>query len=288
MAMFDKPRADRIGALTRAAALCFAFAVALPGDARAVDTGPVSMQAEVSAAEITRALFRSGPSERVDFSGKHLAYLDLSTLNFKGANLARSDFYGTDFTAANLSGVNLTNTRLDRAVLIRANLSGADLTGATILRPTVFTDLSNDLADAPQFSGATLKRIKVQADLSGANFRGADLTEADFSPLEARPGQGTLVTLAKNVLKSCDFSGARLRDAKFNRAVLWFARFTGADLRGADFSEADLTNVDFSGADLRGARFTGADLDGATLSGAIGLDAVVGLATAKNIERARR
>lgn len=288
MAMFDMTRTHRMGVLIGIGMMCFGFVMRLASDARAEDLGPVSMQAEVSAAEITRALFQSRPSERVDFSGKHLAYLDLSTLNFKGANLARSDFYGTDFTAANLSGVNLTNTRLDRAVLIRANLSGADLTGATILRPTIFNDLSNDLADAPQFSGATLKRIKVQADLSGASFRGADLTEADFSPLEARPGQGTLVTLSKNVLKSCDFSGARLRDVKFNRAVLWFARFTGADLRGADFSDADLTNVDFSGADLSGARFTGADLDGATLKGAFGLDTVVGLDTAKNIDRARR
>lgn len=277
-------RRDGMAAFVAAILTC-----ALPVSAE--DLGPVSMQAEVSAAEITRTLFQfksSNPSDRVDFSGLHLAYLDLSSLDFKRANLARSDFYGTDFTSANLTGVNLTNTRLDRAVLIRANFSNADLTGATLLRPTIFTDLSNNVADAPQFSGANLRRIRVQADLSGASFRGADLTEANFSPLEARPGQGTLMTLGRNVLKSCDFSGARAHKADFRQAVLWFSRFNGADLRNVDFTGADLTSTDFSGADITGAVFTKADLDGANFIGAQGFEAAIGIDKAVNLDKVRR
>src|SRR5690349_10113669 len=95
--------------------------------------GPVSTKADMSARAITTVLFQAKPGVRPDLSGKFLTYLDLSELNFKGANLARSDFYGTDFTGANLKGADLSHTRLDRSVLIRADLSGADLTGATIL-----------------------------------------------------------------------------------------------------------------------------------------------------------
>ena len=43
------------------------------------------------------------------------------------------------------------------------------------------------------------------AKMSGADFHGADLTGANLSPLEARPGQGTITTLAKNVLEVVRF-----------------------------------------------------------------------------------
>jgi uncharacterized protein YjbI with pentapeptide repeats len=249
---------------------------------------PVPMIAEINAHTITTMLYKSKPGERPDLSDRFLAYLDLSGLNFKGAILARSDFYGTDFTSANLSGVDLSYTRLDRSVLIRANLDGANLTGATIFRPTIYSDMSNQTSDAPHFSGANLTRVHVQADLSGADFRGADLTDADFFPLESRPGQGTLTTLSKNVHKYCDFSGARLRHADMRRTVLWFAKFTGADLTDAKFNDADLSRADFAGADLTGADFTHADVDGANFVGAKGLSQAIGLDTAINLDKARR
>jgi len=227
--------------MVRSAAVAVLFsALFYQGGAALADQplGPVSMVAEINAHAITSMLHQSKPGERPDLSGKFLVYLDLSELDFKGAILARSDFYGTDFTGANLSGADLSQTRLDRSVLIRANLSGANLTGATILRPTIYSDMSNQTSDAPRFSGANLTRIHVQAELSGSDFRGADLADADFYPLEGRPGQGTLVTLSRNVLKYCDFSGARLHNANMQRTVPWFAIFTGADLSGANFTDA--------------------------------------------------
>jgi uncharacterized protein YjbI with pentapeptide repeats len=223
----------------------------------------VSPEAEMTAREITEQLYKAKAGERIDLSGRDLTYLDLATIDFKGASLARTDLYGTDFTGANLAG-------------------------ATILRPTIYSDLSSLLADAPRFSGANLRGIKVQAELSGADFRGADLTEADFHPLEDRAGEGTLTTLRKNVVKSCDFSGANLQRANFSEAVLTFSRMTGADLRDANLAHADLSKVDFQGADLTGADVTGADLDGANLAGARGLDFVKGLDTAQNLDKAFR
>jgi uncharacterized protein YjbI with pentapeptide repeats len=250
--------------------------------------GPVSQIADLKAGQITRILHRTPPGQRPDFSGKFLAYLDLSELDFKGANLARSDFYGTDFTDANLSGVDLSYTRLDRSVLIRTNFAGATLTGATIYRPTIYTDLSNKPSDAPRFAGANLTSIHVQAELSGADFRGANLTDAHFFPLEWRSGQGTMATLSKNVMKYCDFSGARMVGADMSYVVLWFAKFTGADLRNANFTKSDLSRADFAGADLTNANLTGADVDGANFVGARGLETVKGFDKALNVDKALR
>jgi uncharacterized protein YjbI with pentapeptide repeats len=248
----------------------------------------VSPEADFTAREITLQLFKAKPGERPDYAGRDLTYLDLSGLDFKQARLSRTDLYGVDFTGSDLKGADISNARLDRAVLIRADLSGANLRGTTIFRPTVYSDMQNSYADAPRFAGANLVGIRVQADLSGSDFRGADLTDADFSPLEARPGQGTLVTLAKNVLKSCNFSGAILRRADFTRSVLTFSSMVGADLTGAKLSEADLSKVDFSGATLSNADVTGADFDGANLVGVKGLETVKGLDQAVNLDKAFR
>ncbi|AHB49654.1 hypothetical protein W911_16565 [Hyphomicrobium nitrativorans NL23] len=251
----------------------------------AVATENVSPEADLTAREVTRMLFEAKPGERVNYAGHKLTYLDLSGLDFKQATLTRTDLYGTDFTGSSLKGADVSGARLDRAVLIRADFSGANLRGATIFRPTVYSDLQNSLSDAPRFAGANLTGVRVQAELSGADFRGANLTRADLSPLEARPGQGTLVTLARNVLKSCDFSGATLRHADLTRTVLTHARLVGADLTGARLVEADLVQVDFSGADFTGADVTGADFDGANLAGVKGLDTAKGLDRALNLEK---
>jgi uncharacterized protein YjbI with pentapeptide repeats len=273
------------------ALLSFLIAIGGPISAPALaeqPLGPVSEHAEMSARAVTTLLFQSKPGARPDLSGKFLTYLDLSELDFKGANLAHSDFYGADFTGANLKGADLSHTRLDRSVLMRADLSGANLSGATILRPTIYADLSTNTNDAPRFTGANLTDVHVQAELSGSDFRGANMTRANFYPLEGRPGEGTLATAYRNILKYCDFSGAQLEDANMARAVLWFAKFNGADLKRTNFSSADLSRADFSGADISGADFSRADLDGANFVGAIGISQARGLDQAVNLDRALR
>lgn len=249
---------------------------------------PWTGKPDFTAREVSTMLHKAKAGDRLDLSARDLTYLDLAGLDFKGAVLAGSNLYGTDLTGATLKGAELTRVRLDRAVLIRADLSGANLSGATILRPTIYADQHSSLADAPRFAGANMTGIRVQADMSGADFRGAELTGAHFDPLEGRPGSGTLVTAYRNVLKSCDFSGARLKGADFRQAILMFSRFTGADLTGANLARADLSMADLSGADLTGADLSYADLDGTILAGAKGLETVIGLESAVNADRARR
>lgn len=263
-------------------------AVLSPAHAADELMAPVSPDADLTIRQITQALHKAGPGERLDYSDHDLTYLDFSGIDFKSAILKGSDLYGADFTGANLKGSDLSGTRLDRTVLIRADLSGANLTNATILRPTVFTDLSQNITEGPKFSGATLRGIRVSLYLAGTDFRGADMTNANFSPLEFKPGQGTLVTPMNNFCRSCDFSGATMRGVNFFRLDMMFSRLTGADLTGANLRETDLSRVDLSGADLTGADLTEADLDGANLSGVKGLDTVKGLDQTRNLEKAIR
>jgi uncharacterized protein YjbI with pentapeptide repeats len=72
-------------------------------------------------------------------------------------------------------------------------------------------------------------------DLSGLNFRGRNLSDADFT-------------------------GAILHGCKFANARLDHTVFFAADMQEADLSECSLRRADLRGACLRGADLTGADL----------------------------
>lgn len=108
-----------------------------------------------------------------------------------------------------------------------------------------------DLSES-DFGGINLSSAKlplfvaINANLSGSDFREADLTSA--------------------LLRGANLSGANLSGAN-----LWKADLSGADLSGANLSEADLSN-----ANLSGANFSEADLNGAKLRRAILNDGVHG------------
>lgn len=264
----------------------FILMVAVAGTSAKAQEPVAEDAADLTVREIAQSLYRSSAEKPVDLSKLNLTYLDLSGLNFKGAQLKQSDFYGTDLTGANLSRTDLSKTRLDRTTLIDVDLRFANLSGATVLRPSVYRDMSSNLSDAPDFSGATLVGTRIHADLSGARFRGADMTRSDLSPYEKRPGEGTLVTMSYNRFSSCDFSGAVLHDANLLRVILTFSRFNGADFKDANIAETDFTKADLRGANLTGADVRLANFESANLSGVRGLEHTRHLDLALNLDRA--
>ncbi|MGE0856403.1 MAG: pentapeptide repeat-containing protein [Hyphomicrobiaceae bacterium] len=249
---------------------------------------PAPLAADMGAREVTEALVKATRNSPADLASLDLTYLDLSALDFKAARLSDADLYGADLTSADLSGADLSYTRLDRATIIRAKFVDANLERATLLRPTVFSDMRFDRADAPDFTRARLIGARFQARIDGASFTGADLTDADFSPLEDRPGEGTITTVPKNEMSNSDFTSAILVRTNLSRAILRYAVFAKADLTNAVLERADLTGANLSGADLSGADLTGADLARVDLRGAKGLDKARGLASALNLETALR
>lgn len=299
-----RPNASALATLIMAGCwVIAACAVALPGDAsaqgRPSPTRDAAMRSaigpegvalavrpqELTARDIATAVFQAAPGTRLDFSGQNLRHLDLSGLDFKGATLAGADLFGADLSKANLSGVDLSGGNLNRVSLIRADLSRASLANATLMRPNVSTTLEYDPAEAPRFTGADMRGIRMTTKLLGADFRGANLAGAKLGPHEPR---ADLSSLPASILKSCDFSGADLSDVDLSRAVLMFSRFVGADMRRINLVLADLSKADLSGADLTGADLTDANLDETVLSGVKGFDTVKGRETIRNLDRAIR
>jgi len=127
-------------------------------------------------AELTRKeviLIVAGAPDVICQRSEHrvcLAGVDLSGLDLRGLNLAHADLAGADLRACDLSD----------ARLFEADLSSADLTDAL---------LCGVYADGATFVAARLVRAdfrKSRRDLFygthliGADFRGADVTEARF------------------------------------------------------------------------------------------------------------
>ena len=104
----------------------------------------------------------------------------------------------------------------------------------------------------------TMKDCVINAILSGAYLRDADLCGADLSGAD----------LCGAYLRDADLRGADLRGVDLYGADLRDAYICGADLRGADLRGADLRGAYLRDADLCGAYLRDADLRGADLCGA--------------------
>ena len=189
--------------------------------------------------------------------------IDLSNINFAGANLPNMNLNGRDLSGTILTGADLSNSNLTGV-----NLSGNDMAKAILID----VDLSNAI-----LTGANLQH----ANLDGANVMNADFTSADF----------TGVNLA----------GTNLKDAKFDDATFVGVKFDGFDIslgslpeinfRGADLSQAILTNTDLSDMDLSFVNLSGHDLSdhdmtNTILRGANLTDAILpdGVLSGKNLE----
>lgn len=241
--------------------------------------------ADMTARQVTEALVRAKPNAAADFAGRDLRLLDLSGLDFKAARLTGADLFGADLAMSDLSRADLAGARLDRALILKADFSNANMAGASLLRPSVFSSMAFDPAEAPRFAGANLSRARIIARLNGADFTGANLASASLGPDDPR---SVITTSPRVVLTGCDFSRASLKGADLAYVILTFAKLRGADLSYSILAHADLSKADLSGADLANADLTDADLDGAILTGVRGLDTVKGLSLARNLDRSVR
>lgn len=120
------------------------------------------------------------------------------SIDFKGANLARANFYGFD-----LYGVNFTRTVLARAILEDTMLEEAILDGSILTR----ADLTGAVLDRAKLRKANL----TGAYLHGAKFRGADLTGANLTEAYLEGANFTGATL----------EGADLTNIRYNDHTKW-------------------------------------------------------------------
>ena len=216
---------------------------------------------KLSVREVVVMLMNARDSEPADLSHRDLSDLNLADLDFNGADLTGSNLFGADLTGSNLEGANLSQAVLDRATLVRTRFAHATLQGASMRRPNVFSDMRFDARDLPVFRNANLSGVNFTARLDGADFSGADLSNASFAIWQERDLGGAPTT----GLARCNFTAARMRGINMRGLSLRQSSFQNADL-----SDADLRNTDLTGADLTGAVLKGAKLDGAILEDVVG------------------
>jgi len=241
--------------------------------------GREAQAADMTAGQVTQALFKSKAGEPVNLNGRDLRELDLAGIDFKSALLAGSNLYGADLSGANLKGTDLKGARLDRANVAKADFSGANLDGVSLLRLTIFTTLERDPREAPKFMGAKMRNTTLSGWMDGTDFSGCDLTGALFGLQDAH-SEGLLASRVR--LVGANFSDATLTGANLAGSQLTHARFINAVARDTNFREADLAKTDFSNADVSGMDVTGANLEDAKFTGAKGVETIKGLAQALN------
>ena len=234
---------------------------------RGIDlTQPAYSQAELSRADIEKAIADRAPGGALDFSNKSLNGLDLSGLDFSHAN-----FHAARLNKTNLSHTNLDGANLDQAWLIEAILTGASLKGAHLFA----AQMQDVQADQANFSHA-----RLTADLTRGLLRQAVFDDADLSADMKNQSMG----LMRAVLRSAKLDGANFKNTNLTSADL---RFIHA--KNANFDEANLTNADAAGADFRGAswrqtRVKDLDIDSAQIDA---INATI-FQDAHNLDRALR
>jgi uncharacterized protein YjbI with pentapeptide repeats len=242
--------------------------------------------------------------------GVDLSYRNLTQAYLFGADLDAAYLNGATLTRAYLSQANLTGASFWYSTLTNADLSKANLSNATFVSAAGwgFTTLTNaDLTDAvvvgawfmgTTFSGFTKEQLYstasyknhdlsgirlVDNDLTGWNFAGQNLTNADFAICSPARycGSSTLtnVDLTDAVIVGANFAVStsngftkeqlystasyRIHDLSgvglsYNDLTDW--NFAGQNLTDAAFSESTLTNVDLTDATVVGASFASAGL----------------------------
>lgn len=206
------------------------------------------------------------------------SYLDLSTCDFKQANLkgALYDLHtkfpsGFDPQAAGAylitAGVSLTNKDLSYANLSNAHLSGANLRGANLTG----TRLHSANLNGADLSEATIIYEKGSWDgdlYSNVHLEGAILRRATI--IGIKPGNTCMyldgIDLSEAKISDCAFTYCDMNGANLTNLKLDGVDFNSAKLRGANFANSSLRGCNFSSADLRGANFDNSDLSGAILS----------------------
>jgi len=124
------------------------------------------------------------------------------------------------------------------------------------------------------------------ADLSGAKFHGAELSEANLSGADLRWANFWETNLSRAKLREADLSWAdlwriNLSGADLSRANLTEADIWEANLSKANFSEVHLSNAYLTRTNLSEADFSRARLDLTSLSN-VDLSTAKGLATVKH------
>ena len=148
------------------------------------------------------------------------------------------DFYGYIFESCKFTGITLKFTNFSRCVFKSCDFSESFLDLAS------FTEC--------KFPDSKLSSLDfANTSLYACDFDGAVAENCIFQKLKG----SNKSALKKFILKSCNFSGARLERSVFVFCDLEDVSFENSDLTGAIFERCSLKGTDFKGAKIEGVGF---------------------------------
>ena len=227
--------------------------------------------------DLTEAILLATP-RNADFAGAwvkgaHLGDFTESQLmstasyqqkNLVGVRLERNDLSNWDFRGQNLTG----------ARFYGANMSGTDLSDAWIegvdFENTALT--KSQLASTSSYQAKNLRGIRIRGDFSEWDFRGQDLSHANFerADLSDSDFRDAIITGAAMFRRSGFTEAQFVSTASYKKKDLTGIRAYEANLSGWDFSGQNLTGAQFTQSWLHDADFTDAVITGASFAGASG------------------
>jgi uncharacterized protein YjbI with pentapeptide repeats len=242
---------------------------------------------DLSGADLSRFYLRGKILEHANLEGTNLESATLSAANLNDANLQGADLSFAIVDKGHLESTDLTGANLTYTILTDADLRyarfGQRYVGMTLLKSRwQYTDLSHAHLDGADLRNASFSRgIKLEdADLTRADLRGADFTEARahriyiagaIADSGTKWPKGVSVKSLGVVLITphANLQGAALDSRVIPNASLEKANLREAHLQDATLKEADLRQAILIRADLRGTNLASADLEGVTLAQAL-------------------
>jgi uncharacterized protein YjbI with pentapeptide repeats len=213
--------------------------------------------ASLAGAELTQATFGQADLRGADLSGATLDGADFMEAKLAGTDFSRAALKETTFLENDLSGARFVEADLSQCMFINAKLEAVDFSGAR-LGSAVFVGVQ---AERAVCTGADMTKVCTASDASfaGADFRGANLTQAgmrgcDFSGADFEGARLELADLSECNLERAKLRGALARGARFEKSDL-----EGADLRQINLFEGSLMKATLRYTDLRGANLYGAE-----------------------------
>lgn len=145
------------------------------------------------------------------------------------------------------------------------------LNGMPVLLGSVAEANDCRAAPAPRIDWSSCGKKNLM--LTGSDFTGANLVEADLSATDLRDSNFAGANLSKAKMSRAWLGGSHAEKANFQKVEGYRTGFQKLQAPGASFASAELTRANFEGADLTGVSFEKAELsrvvfDGAILTGA--------------------
>jgi uncharacterized protein YjbI with pentapeptide repeats len=153
-------------------------------------------------------------------------------------------------------------------------LANRDLSGANF-KNRELTDANLDLAilDGSIFTGARLKRASMnKASLDGAKLTGANLDHVNLKEASLEGATMVLTTFVEADLSLASFDNSVMNLATLSGATLNKTTFQNATLDGVLFDKVTITEAEFQGASLREATFKAAQINGMLINEKTNLD----------------